>query len=58
MRQLVFADSTAHTGTPSPAVEALILVVMTVVSLVAARIALRRLEWLARHEGRLTVRGG
>lgn len=58
MRQLVFADSTAHTGTPGPAVEALILVVMTVVSLVAARIALRRLEWLARHEGRLTVRGG
>jgi len=58
MRQLVFADSTAHTGTPSPAVEALILVVMTVVSLVAARIALRRLEWLARHEGKLTARGG
>lgn len=58
MRQLVFAGSDAHTGTPSPAVEALILVAMTLVSLVAARIALRRLEWLARHEGRLTVRGG
>jgi ABC-2 type transport system permease protein len=58
MRQLVFSDSTAHTGTPEPWIEALILVVMTVVSLVAARIALRKLEWMARHEGRLTMRGG
>jgi hypothetical protein len=39
-------------------VEALILVVMTVVSLIAARVSLRKLEWMARHEGTLTVRGG
>jgi len=58
MRQLAFSDSTAHTGTPEPWVEMLILAVMTVVSLVAARIALRKLEWMARHEGRLTMRGG
>lgn len=58
MRQLVFAGSSAHVGTPDPSVEALILVAMTVVSFVAARIALRKLEWMARHEGRLTMRGG
>jgi ABC-2 type transport system permease protein len=58
MRQLVFPDSTAHVGTPDPATEALILVLMTVVSLVLARVALRRLEWMARNEGRLTIRGG
>jgi ABC-2 type transport system permease protein len=58
MRQLVFADSAAHVGTPSPQVEALILVVMTLVSFALARVAIRYLERLARSEGRLTVRGG
>ena len=58
MRQLAFAGSPAHTGTPSPEVEALILVAMTVVFIGLARYSLRKLEWLARHEGRLTVRGG
>jgi len=58
MRQLAFADSTAHVGTPPPEVEALILVAMTVVSLVVARAMIHHLEWLARREGRLTVRGG
>ncbi len=58
MRQLAFADSTAHIGTPPPGIEALILVAMTVVSLVVARAMIHHLEWLARSEGRLTVRGG
>jgi ABC-2 type transport system permease protein len=58
MRQLAFAGSPAHIGTPSPEVEALILVAMTVVFIGLARYSLRKLEWLARHEGRLTVRGG
>ena len=50
--------STVETGTPSPEIEALILVAMTVVSVWVARVMLRKLEWLARHEGRLGVRGG
>jgi ABC-2 type transport system permease protein len=58
IRQLAFAGSAAHVGTPTPEVEALILVVMLVVSLVLARAMIHRLEWLARSEGRLTVRGG
>jgi ABC-2 type transport system permease protein len=58
MRQLAFAGSPAHIGTPSPEVEALILVAMTMVFIGLARVSLRKLEWLARHEGRLTVRGG
>jgi ABC-2 type transport system permease protein len=58
MRQLSFAGSTAHFGTPSPEVEALILVGMTVVFIWLARLTIRKVEWLARHEGRLTVRGG
>jgi ABC-2 type transport system permease protein len=57
MRQLAFAGSAAHYGTPSPEVEAAILVLMTVLFIGAARLALRHLEWLARHEGRLTLRG-
>ncbi|MBX3029833.1 MAG: ABC transporter permease [Chloroflexi bacterium] len=58
IRQLAFAGSAAHVGTPSPEVEALILVAMVVVSLALARAMIHRLEWLARSEGRLTVRGG
>jgi ABC-2 type transport system permease protein len=56
MRQLAFAGS-AHLGTPSAQVEALILVVMTVFFLALARVLMRRMEWLARNEGRLTLRG-
>jgi ABC-2 type transport system permease protein len=56
MRQLAFADAAYPLGTPSPEVEALILVGMTVVFLLAARATLRVLERLARKEGRLSVR--
>ena len=56
MRQLAFAGSAVTLGTPTPEVEALILVAMTVVFLVAARFALRTLERLARREGRLVTR--
>jgi hypothetical protein len=56
MRQLAFAGSDYPKGTPSPEVEALILVVMVVVFLAIARWALRTLERLARAEGRLSVR--
>jgi ABC-2 type transport system permease protein len=58
MRQLAFAGTDAHLGTPPPGVEALILVLMTVVFIGVARAMLHKLEWLARHEGRLTMRGG
>jgi ABC-2 type transport system permease protein len=57
MRQLAFAGSAAQGGTPSPEFEALILVAMTVVFIGAARFMIKRLEWLARNEGRLTLRG-
>jgi ABC-2 type transport system permease protein len=56
MRQLAFADAAYPAGTPSPAVEAGILVAMTVVFLVLARWALTTLERRARQEGRLSVR--
>ena len=56
MRQLAFADAAYPLGTPSPEVEALILVVMTVVFILAARWTLRVLERRARQEGRLSVR--
>ncbi len=56
MRQLAFADAAYPLGTPSPEVEALILVAMTVVFLLAARVTLKVLERLARKEGRLSVR--
>ena len=56
MRQLVFPGATFPVGTPPPAVEVLILVAMTVVFLVAARWMLARLERMARHKGRLSVR--
>lgn len=55
MRQLAFA-STGPTGTPSPEVEALILVAMTVIFTILARVLLRSMEERARREGRLTVR--
>jgi ABC-2 type transport system permease protein len=56
MRQLAFAGSDYPKGTPPPAIEALILVAMTVISLLLARWMLRTLERLARREGRLSVR--
>ena len=56
MRQLAFVGAEFPIGTPPPAVEALILVVMTVVFLLAARFMLRILERMARKEGRLSVR--
>jgi ABC-2 type transport system permease protein len=56
MRQLAFAGSDYPKGTPAPAIEALILVVMTVISLALARWMLRTLERMARREGRLSVR--
>jgi ABC-2 type transport system permease protein len=56
MRQLAFADAAYPGGTPSPEIEALILVAMTLVFLGIARWALRYLEQLARREGRLSIR--
>ena len=57
MRQLAFVGGDTAGFLP-PGIEALILVVMAVVFLAAARWLLRFLERLARREGRLTVRGG
>jgi ABC-2 type transport system permease protein len=56
MRQLAFVDAPGLGGTPPPAVEALILVVMTVVFIGLARWMLAALERRARREGRLTSR--
>jgi ABC-2 type transport system permease protein len=56
MRQLAFVGADFPVGTPSPEVEALILVAMTVVFLGVARWMLRKLERMARREGRLSVR--
>ncbi|HEX5466071.1 MAG TPA: ABC transporter permease [Candidatus Limnocylindrales bacterium] len=55
MRQLAFAGSDSF-GTPQPAVEALILVVMVVVFVGLARVLMRALERRARQEGRLSAR--
>jgi ABC-2 type transport system permease protein len=55
MRQLAFQGA-APTGLLSPEAEALILVVMTLVFVWAARLSLRSLETRARRDGRLTVR--
>jgi ABC-2 type transport system permease protein len=56
MRQLAFVTAEFPVGTPSPAVEALILIAMTVVFTVGARWMLAALERRARQEGRLSVR--
>jgi ABC-2 type transport system permease protein len=56
MRQLAFVGASFPVGTPAPAAEALILIAMTVVFLLAARWMLRKLERMARQEGRLSVR--
>jgi ABC-2 type transport system permease protein len=56
MRQLVFAGQPYITGTPSPEVEALILVAMTVVFTLAARWLIRTIERMARARGSLSIR--
>ena len=57
MRQLAFAGAAYPIGTPPPAVEALILVAMTVVFLAPRPLDARAtLERRARREGRLSVR--
>ncbi|MFN8619196.1 MAG: ABC transporter permease [Chloroflexota bacterium] len=58
MRQLAFPASAGATGAAPPGIEALLLVGMTVVFVGAARFMLRRMELLARAEGRLSVKGG
>jgi ABC-2 type transport system permease protein len=57
MRQLAFPVGSLPFGTPSPAVEAAILVVMTVIFIYSARVMIRLMERLARQEGRLSARG-
>ena len=56
MRQLVFTGQPYITGTPSPQVEALILVGMTVGFTLAARWLIRRIERMARARGTLSLR--
>jgi len=56
MRQLAFAGAAYPIGTPSPGIEAAILVVMVVVFLVLSRWCLTVLEKRARREGALSVR--
>ena len=56
MRQLAFTGSDVDFGTPPPTIEALILVAMTVIFIVAARWMLRKMEEMARREGRLSLR--
>ncbi len=56
MRQLAFAGAAYPSGTPSPTIEAAILVAMVVVFLALARWTLVTLERRARQEGRLSVR--
>jgi ABC-2 type transport system permease protein len=56
MRQLAFAGGVGSFGTPPPAVEAVILVVMSVLFIALARLFLGTIERIARREGRLTSR--
>lgn len=56
MRQLAFSGATIPFETPSPEIETLILVAMTVVFLLAARWMLEFMERFARREGRLSLR--
>jgi ABC-2 type transport system permease protein len=56
MRQLAFANAPYPIGTPPPAVEAGILVVMVVVFIALSHWTLSVLERRARQEGRLSVR--
>jgi ABC-2 type transport system permease protein len=56
MRQLAFVNALGLAGTPPPAVETAILVVMTVFFIGLARWMLVKLEMMARREGRLSLR--
>jgi ABC-2 type transport system permease protein len=56
MRQLVFAGEPYITGTPSPEIEALILVAMTIGFTLAARWLIRTIERMARGRGSLSIR--
>jgi ABC-2 type transport system permease protein len=56
MRQLAFAGAAFPVGTPSPLVEIGILLLMSVVSIAAARWMLLAMERRARRDGRLSVR--
>lgn len=56
MRQLAFPATDLLAGTPPPEVEAVILVVMTVVFTVAARWCIATIERLARSRGSLSIR--
>jgi ABC-2 type transport system permease protein len=56
MRQLAFADAAFPVGTPSPLVEIGILLLMSIVSIAAARWMLLAMERRARRDGRLSVR--
>ena len=56
MRQLAFVDAPGLGGTPSPAIETGILVLMTVVFIGLARWMLVTLERRAREEGKLSIR--
>ena len=56
MRQLAFSEAALPFGTLPPETEALILVAMSVVFVLAARWMLRALEEMARREGRLSIR--
>jgi len=56
MRQLAFVNAPGLAGTPPPAVETAILVVMTVFFIALARWMLVKLEMMARRDGRLSLR--
>ena len=56
MRQLVFAGQPYITGTPSPEVEAAILVAMTIGFGLLARWMIRTIESMARGRGSLSIR--
>ena len=56
MRQLAFAGAAFPVGTPSPLVEIGILLLMSIVSIAAARWMLLAMERRARRDGRLSVR--
>ena len=56
MRQLAFAGAPYPVGTPSPEIEVLILVAMTVVFLGISRWSLATLERMARRDGKLSIR--
>jgi ABC-2 type transport system permease protein len=57
MRQLAFSGSGNTAGALPPEVEAVVLVVMTVLFVALARYLLSVIERLARREGRLTTQG-